>query len=162
MDEKIIHFFNYCYKFNEIAGKANLASKTDLLNQLKLIQEEVQEMQEAMDINDPVELLDGLVDTMVTCAGMMQKLESLGVDVSKAMTNTALNNLTKFTDNATVANESVVHYIKNNTLISAIWSDKYKCFVLKDADDKVRKPIDYEPNNLKDCVPEDLIEKGFQ
>jgi predicted HAD superfamily Cof-like phosphohydrolase len=59
---------------------------------LKLIQEEVSELQTAVDQNDLVEQLDALIDIMVVTVGAVQ---SLGVDAEGAWKEVMSTNFSK-------------------------------------------------------------------
>ena len=59
---------------------------------LKLIQEEVDELQTAVDDNDRVEQLDALIDIMVVTVGALQ---SLGVDAEGAWKEVMSTNFSK-------------------------------------------------------------------
>lgn len=165
MNEKtklmIADFAESCYVFNEIAGKDQAVSMLDMKKQLMLIQEEVQEIADGLINNDVVEVLDGVIDALVVTIGMMQKLEALGVNVEEAMERTSANNLSKFTRDIQVANESVKMYSSRSENVKMEYNQKYDVFVLKDANDKVRKPWDFVSNDLSCCVPENLQQHGF-
>ena len=79
-------FMNAC---GQTVGKRNL-DQFDLY--LKLIQEEVSELQTAVDDNDLVEQLDALIDIMVVTVGAVQ---SLGVDGEGAWKEVMSTNFAK-------------------------------------------------------------------
>jgi len=64
-----------CYAFNEIANKHKLTSLKDIEFQYKLIAEETKEIKDkGIDQNNAKEVLDGVIDVMVTALGLLQKL----------------------------------------------------------------------------------------
>lgn len=156
-------FQDDCYAFNEIAGKNNLTSLKDIEFQYNLILEETKEIKEkGIDNNNAKEVVDGVVDVMVTALGLMQKLEALGVDMNKAMRDTAYNNLTKYTSDERTAIETAVKYEQEGKQVTVDYKAEYELFVIKDMKDKVMKPIGFESNDLSNCIPEDLLMNGFK
>lgn len=156
-------FQDDCYAFNEIAGKNNLTSLKDIEFQYNLILEETKEIKEkGIDNNNAKEVVDGVVDVMVTALGLMQKLEALGVDMNKAMRDTAYNNLTKYTSDERTAIETAVKYEQEGKQVTVDYKAEYELFVIKDMKDKVMKPIGFESNDLSNCIPEDLLLNGFK
>ena len=93
---------------------------------------------------------------MVTAIGLLQKLENLGMNVNKALYKTAVNNLSKFPTTEAVAIETVEMYERQGIDVVVEFKSKYDVYVIKDANDKVRKPSDFVSNDLKDCIPADL------
>ena len=79
-------FMNAC---GQTVGKRN-QDQFDLY--LKLIQEEVSELQTAVDNNDRIEQLDALIDIMVVTVGAVQ---SLGVDGEGAWKEVMSTNFAK-------------------------------------------------------------------
>lgn len=149
------------YCFNEVAGKSKLVSYRDLKEQYKLIVEELKETEEGLAKNDPEEVLDGVVDVLVTALGLLQRLESLGINTSDAMRITAGNNWSKFPINEAVAIESAEMYDRQGIDVQVRYNSEYDVFVIKDENDKVRKPSNFVSNDLKNCVPEKLLKEGF-
>jgi predicted HAD superfamily Cof-like phosphohydrolase len=107
-------FMNAC---GQTVGERN-QDQFDLY--LKLIQEEVSELQTAVDQNDRVEQLDALIDIMVVTVGAVQ---SLGVDAEGAWKEVMSTNFAKI--------------------------DKQTGRVRKREDGKVLKPLGWEPPDLK-------------
>lgn len=101
----------------------------DRLNQdqfdlyLKLIKEEVDELQTAVDENDRVEQLDALIDILVVTIGA---IHSMGADADGAWKEVMRTNFAKI--------------------------DRDTGKVRKREDGKVLKPLGWEPPNLKSYV----------
>ena len=150
-----------CYLFNELAGKDKQCSYRDIYQQAQLVHEETNEILCGVADNNPEEVLDGAIDVMVVTLGLMQKLEQLGVDVSKAMQKTAMNNFSKFPSDFVIAQESVAALKEKGVECRAEYNEEYELYVIKDANDKVRKPLDFVSNDLLDCIPEVLVKEGF-
>lgn len=142
--------------FNEISGQAFKTTKQDIENQLKLIYEEVGETRDAVRDNNVVGILDGLVDTLYVTLGALQKLKNLGVDTDGAMRQVAEDNLKKFVDEEMIANNSMDSYFENGIKVRTEYNSKYRVFVIKDEDDKVRKPLDFVSTDLSNYVPNGL------
>lgn len=152
-----------CYAFNEIANKHNKTTLKDIEFQYKLILEETKEIKDkGIDQNNVKETLDGVIDVMVTALGLLQKLEYLGVDTNKAMKDTAENNLTKYPSKELTAIQTAMMYEEDGIAVNVEYNSDYELFVIKNWNDKVMKPIDFESNDLSNCIPKELLEKGFQ
>jgi hypothetical protein len=151
-----------CYAFNEIANKHKLTSLKDIEFQYKLIAEETKEIKDkGIDQNNAKEVLDGVIDVMVTALGLLQKLEYLGVDGNRAMRDTAYNNLTKYPAKELTAIQTAQKYEEDGTMVMVEYNSLYDLFVIKNMHDKVMKPIDFESNDLSNCIPKELLENGF-
>lgn len=151
-----------CYAFNEIANKHNKTTLKDIEFQYKLILEETKEIKDkGIDQNNVKETLDGVIDVMVTTLGLLQKLEYLGVDTNKAMKDTAENNLTKYPSKELTAIQTAMMYEEDGIAVNVEYNSDYELFVIKNWNDKVMKPIDFESNDLSNCIPTELLQKGF-
>jgi hypothetical protein len=151
-----------CYAFNEIAGKHNKTTLKDIEFQYKLILEETKEIKDkGIDKNNAKEVVDGVVDVLVTALGLAQKLEHLGVDMNKAMRDTAYNNLTKYPTKELTAIQTAQMYEEDGIPVQVEFNSEYELFVIKNWNDKVMKPIDFESNDLSNCIPKELLENGF-
>lgn len=152
-----------CYAFNEIANKHNKTTLKDIEFQYKLILEETKEIKDkGIDKNNVKETLDGVIDVMVTALGLLQKLEHLGVDTNKAMRDTAYNNLTKYPSKEYTAIKTAQMYEEDGIMVDVQYNSEYELFVIKNWNDKVMKPIDFESNDLSNCIPAELLESGFK
>lgn len=162
-DYNISDFQSDCYAFNEVAGKDKLGTLKDIEFQYNLILEETKEIKEkGIDHNNAKEVVDGVVDVMVTALGLMQKLELLGVDMNKAMRDTSQNNLTKYPSDERIAITTAQKYEEEGVQVTVDYNSDYDMFVIKNMKDKVMKPIGFESNDLSDCIPEDLLLNGFK
>ena len=150
------------YAFNEIAGKDTAATYLDLCKQFALITEELKETAEGLNTNNPVEVLDGVVDVLVTSLGLLQKLEALGFNTQKALYKTAVNNLSKYPNSEQIAMLTAQKFEADNVNVTVTYNSNYDLFVIKDDQDKVRKPVNFVSNNLDDCVPMFVLSNGFE
>lgn len=155
-------FQDECYEFNVIGNKHSLVKWKDIEFQYKLIEEETKEIKDGLDENNVKEVLDGAIDVMVVTLGLLQKLEYMGVDVNKAMRDTAANNLTKFVTHELDAIRTAQHYEQEGIPVSVEYNKEGDCFVIKNWNDKIMKPLGFVSNDLSNCIPTDLLEKGFE
>jgi hypothetical protein len=162
IDYNISDFQMDCFAFNEIANKHNKTTLKDIEFQYKLILEETKEIKDkGIDKNNVKEVLDGAIDVMVTALGLLQKLEHLGIDVNKAMRDTAYNNLTKYPSKELTAIQTAMMYEEEGSVVNVEYNSEYELFVVKNWNDKVMKPIGFESNDLSNCIPKELLENGF-
>jgi uncharacterized protein YkuJ len=150
------------YAFNEIAGKDKAASHLDLCKQFKLVVEELKELSDGLNENNPVEVLDGVVDVLITSLGLLQKLEALGFNAQKALFDTAENNLSKYPTDEAVAIETAKTFESEGIAVNVTYNTAYDMFVIKDLQDKVRKPFNFKSNDLSSCVPMYVLCNGFE
>lgn len=162
---KIEEFTNLCYLFNyikDVNGVAFPPSKDAIKDQAKLVVEETKELVESLECNDLKEVLDATVDILVTALGLLQQLESIqGIDVNKALIDTANNNLSKFikadgkdADLALkISKDSIKMYDDlGKTGVQRYLSQDQQYIVLLNKDNKVMKPSGFVPNNLEYCL----------
>jgi hypothetical protein len=162
-DYNISDFQMDCNAFNEIAGKHKLTTLKDIEFQYNLILEETKEIKEkGIHKNNAKEVVDGVVDVLVTALGLAQKLEYLGVDMNKAMRDTAYNNLTKYPAKELTAIQTAQMYEEDGIQVVVEYNSEYELFVIKNLKDKIMKPIDFESNDLSNCIPADLLLNGFK
>lgn len=141
--------------FNALANNLTNVTPAKMIAQANVLQEEVQELKDGLNNEDLEEILDGTVDVIYVAFGMLQMLRSLGYDTERAMEKTARNNLTKFPTSINTVVESVDDYSENGTEITWEYNKVYDKYVLKDTKGKIRKPLGYVKNNLKDCLPKE-------
>ena len=144
-------FANECYLFNQIAGKDKDCTWSNLWEQFNLIDEEVGEIHEGLVSSNINEVVDGVIDTLVTTFGMVQKLQNLGIDMTNAMKLIAENNLEKFPGVAETAEETVAYYKNKGADVYSMYLPEFKRYVIKDRNQKVRKPVGFESVNLDEC-----------
>lgn len=135
--------------FNTIAGNLSNVTVESVDDQNSFVFEEVTEMIDGVEQENPTELLDGAVDSFVTVVGQLQKLEAAGFNVQEALSRVCANNLSKFP----LATESV-QYDESFTLSLNI---EYGRYVIKDENSKIRKPSNFVPVDLSDLVNKDFF-----
>lgn len=142
------------YSFNNIAGNFENVDEASLAAQVKVVVEEVKELEKAFAEKNSIELLDGVCDAFVTVAGLMQKMQEAGFDVNKGLTRVCTNNLSKYVNSDDITDNEMREY--SNRGWSVDYNMEYDCYVLKDENGKIRKPDGFVPVVLDDLVP-----KGF-
>lgn len=134
--------------FNDVAGNFDNVDVAAIEAQIKVVVEEITELKDAFYNKDAVGLLDGVCDGFVTLMGLIQKMNVAGFKVSEAIDRVNANNLEKFK-----LGEGTL-----NTYMSVDWNviynSKYECFVLKDKNGKIRKPLGFKSVEISDLVPE--------
>ena len=119
------------------------------------IKEELQELREAIDNKDGIEILDAMNDLDVVVTGGQIELELAGFNVAKALTKIGANNLTKVGLSEELATKSA-NLLTENTGDEHIaeynnYSGLY-C-VKRVRDNKFCKPIGFSDVSINDCVP---------
>lgn len=158
--------FDQVYQFNDMAGQFDTNPIDGVNLQLDLIFEEFcdetikafergcnaiayyKDKQEAS--KQAVNLLDGVCDTFVVVAGLMQKLQNAGFDVEQALLRVTDNNLSKFTTKADYNWASQQGYEVN-------YDETYHRFSYRDSNGKLRKPFDYKSVDISDLSNPDFF-----
>lgn len=86
--------------------------------------------------------------------GFLQKLKVAGFNVEEALMRVCKNNMEKF---PTVIPPQDYNWYENNGLTVTRNTDYWR-FVIKDANMKTRKPVDFQPVVLADLVPATFFE----
>lgn len=175
LEDTIQEAYKNVFLFNSIAGNLDNVTPESVDNQLSFVYEELCETIDAVesgmhpeysyregfttpDYNAEVELIDGVCDLFVTVAGLMQKLEVVGFDVSGALKKVNDNNLQKFPPIEfaviqrptlyKVTNKKLPDFQPPNTTKES--DDRFGVWVFKDIETgKIRKPTNFIPVNLK-------------
>ena len=155
----ILDFQNSADKFNIISGGSNKISKYDLLNQIQLIQEEVQETVDGFNVEDLTAVLDGCIDTLYTTLGLLQKLKELGIDTQGAMKQVADDNLSKFPVTLKEVTDTIEMYTDKEVAVTMRYNSAFDVHVIKDMNDKVKKPKNFVSTDLSKYVPYGVLNK---
>jgi NTP pyrophosphatase (non-canonical NTP hydrolase) len=152
-DYVLLEFKRKCNDFGVIAGKDGTPSEDDLKNQVRLITEEAKELLEAFENEPLINTLQELTDVLVVGFGLLEMFRKLNYDVDGALLAVADCNLSKFTKNGLIAAESASKYTNDGTPVDFSYNSEYDVWVLKDLNDKVRKPLDFKKVNLEEFKP---------
>ena len=122
--------------------------------QTPIIQEELNELCDAVRNSDELETLDGVVDVLFTSIEAAHILELNGFDVWGALKQVCENNLTKFTPDPDIAAASVIHHkVKNGVDCHAVFHKQHNLWSIVRSDGKILKPVGYERVDLKSFLP---------
>ena len=133
-------------KFSEIAGVLDNPTyeTVDLYNSLAF--EELSESITALEENNHVEILDGAIDEFYVVCGKLAILDKMGYNVEEGIKRVCENNLSKFKE------EIDLNFVWGQEF-KAEFNNKYKVWVVRDGNDKIRKPAEFMPVDLSDLVP---------
>lgn len=153
-------FFADTMLFNIFDGNLNNVDDAKLIAQMNVVREETKELSDAFDEWDSIGTLDGVVDSMVTIFGLAMQLQAVGFNVQEATRRVAENNLTKFpVYDEKLIEDTIEFYDKQGIVVNYNKIPNSDRVVFKDANGKVRKPVNYVSVDLTDLVPEPLEAK---
>ncbi|RLD25256.1 MAG: hypothetical protein DRI71_00025 [Bacteroidetes bacterium] len=143
---------NNVAKFHEVfkhpvLGKPIIPAKKRCDLRVELMQEELNELQQAIIDNDVVEVADALCDIQYVLAGAILEF-GLGDKFADLFNEVQRSNMSKACESQEEANETVAHYAKQGTeaYIKAS-GDEY--LVYRKSDNKTLKSVNYSPADLK-------------
>lgn len=160
LNETIDWRYEDVYTFNKITGvfESTESPRQQIERAMKIFKEECFETIEAAKNGDSIELLDGVCDVFVTLSGLMQVMEHLGFNVEKALGWVCDNNLEKFPMAPESGPDQATMLKLQPEKTIATYYAPANCYVYKDKDGKVKKPIGFTPVELQDLVPEGIWE----
>jgi phosphoribosyl-ATP pyrophosphohydrolase len=134
--------------------------------QAKLVLEEAQEMYDAAQNQDLVEVIDGQADVWYLNEYMQDLLEGAGVDVIGAHDSVCWNNDQKYTRDRALAFESGIKHSFDGvkSYLEEVYCLGEVYYVVKrDSDNKVLKLKGHQPPNIRKSIPDNTFEKlnGF-
>lgn len=138
---------------NDFTGQGKLTDKQAMLNSVKIIREELDELEKAIQEDNETQILDGAVDLGVTCSNINAKLIHAGYDLASAIAETDNNNLSKFVTDPEIASASIEMYAKKGIKVVAVFHSPTGRFILLDEAQKYRKPIGFVSNDLSAFTP---------
>ena len=147
------------YTFNTIAGTVDELNDTAFIQQYEVLVEEVKEIGDALVASNLVEVVDGVIDTLVVALGLWQKLENKGVDMNKAAELIAANNLSKYPSltKSEVVDATIEMYKAKNIEVEVTSNIPYHCYVFRNkVTGKILKPYGFESVDISSCIPEEF------
>jgi NTP pyrophosphatase (non-canonical NTP hydrolase) len=146
----------------------NLVPKPNILNEdpktvefcLKLIREEMKELEDAVKEKNMIETVDALGDILYVVYGMMARL---GIDADYAFKLIHENNMSKLCQNEDEARRTVQYYEENkeklgyDTPTYRKAMDNIHWVVYNESTKKVLKSIEYKPVDLSTTLMSDLF-----
>jgi len=124
--------------------------------QAKLLVEEATEALEASELNDPVELLDGVLDSIIILTKFVDMLEKAGYRVFDAAEAIMQNNDLKIYSSMTRAlevKEELEEANRQGYYIDDTEVDGKIYFVVKRNDGKIAKAVDFPRVQLEEFLP---------
>jgi hypothetical protein len=160
MKASLKSFYERTVLFNQLAGKVASQDpdsnqfRQDMINQIERVEEELKELKEAVETNDKLKILDGVVDVNVCSLYMGELLFEAGYKIDGANLAVANNNLTKITENHSIAATTVEKYGEESCYIDSVIRDGtiYYC-VKRLLDNKILKPSNYVSVSLGKFLP---------
>jgi predicted HAD superfamily Cof-like phosphohydrolase len=118
---------------------------------ISLILEELEEMKEAIEKGDVVEVADALCDLMVVLCGSILEF-GLGDKFNTLFDEVQRSNMSKACNTHQEAIETLLHYKKKDGTEGTYKEEDGKWLVYRKEDNKVLKSVNYSPANLLDII----------
>lgn len=118
---------------------------------ISLLQEELNELQEAIDNNDLVEVADAFADLQYVLSGAILEF-GLGDKFNELFNEVQRSNMSKACENELVAQSTVEHYKQKDGTKSDYKEVNGKFIVYRDEDNKVLKSVNYSPASLQNII----------
>ena len=147
---KLVEEFHNTFKA-PVLSDPQIPSEDRCNLRIKLMQEELDEIKEAIKNNDLVEVSDGLSDLMVVLCGsilefgMGDKFDELFLEVHRS-------NMSKACKSQQEAIQTLLHYKEKDETEGYYKEVDGKWLVYRSVDNKVLKSINYSPANLVDII----------
>ena len=125
---------------------------TDRCNlRINLMQEELDEIKEAIENNDLVEVADGLCDLMYVLCGSIHEF-GLGDKFVELFNEVQRSNMSKACNNELEAQATLEHYKQKDGTQGYYKENNGKWLVYRKEDDKILKSVNYSPADLKTII----------
>lgn len=118
---------------------------------VSLLAEELQELKQAVDNNDFVEVADALCDLQYVLAGAILEF-GLGEKFKQLFDEVHRSNMSKACKSLEEANETIQHYRKNHQCDAYHKEEDSLFLVYRSNDDKTLKSINYSPADLQSIL----------
>jgi predicted HAD superfamily Cof-like phosphohydrolase len=131
-----------------ILSSPSIPSKERANLRVSLLQEELNELKEAIENNDLIEIADALCDLQYVLSGavlefgLAQKFKTLFDEVQRS-------NMSKACATLAEAEATQAHYVNKDGTSSTIEEKEGKFLVFRIPDHKVLKSVNYSPANLE-------------
>lgn len=120
---------------------------------INLLQEELDELQAAIDDNDLVEVADALCDIQYVLSGAILEF-GLGDQFAELFGEVQRSNMSKVCETREVAEATLKHYQENKDTEGYIVERDGEFLVYRKSDNKVLKSVNYSPANLAGMLAE--------
>lgn len=118
---------------------------------ISLLQEELNELKEAIENDDLVEVADALADLQYVLSGAILEF-GLGDKFSELFSEVQRSNMSKACKDMETAEKTRAHYQATKGVESDIEKKGEEFLVFRKSDRKVLKSVDYSPADLKSIV----------
>ena len=115
---------------------------------VSLLQEELNELKEAIEANDIVEIADALCDIQYVLSGAVLEF-GLGEKFIELFNEVQRSNMSKACKTMEEAEKTVAHYKKTKHVSAHIEEEDGVFLVYRDGDKKTLKSVNYSPADLK-------------
>ena len=136
-----------------ILDKPQVPSEQRCELRVNLLQEELNELSQAIKDNDIVEIADALADIQYVLSGAVLEF-GLGDKFVDLFNEVQRSNMSKACSSIQEALATLSHYKKKDGTEGYYKEVNGKYIVYRSGDDKVLKSINYSPANLKDIINE--------
>jgi predicted HAD superfamily Cof-like phosphohydrolase len=120
---------------------------------VSLLQEELNELKEAIEKGDVVEVADALADLQYVLSGAVLEF-GLGDKFNTLFDEVQRSNMSKACNSHQEAIETLLHYKKKDGTEGIYKEEEGKWLVYRKEDNKVLKSVNYSPANLVDIINE--------
>jgi predicted HAD superfamily Cof-like phosphohydrolase len=118
---------------------------------VSLLQEELNELKEAIEKGDVIEVADALADLQYVLSGAVLEF-GLGDKFNTLFDEVQRSNMSKACNSQQEAIETLLHYKKKDGTEGYYKEESGKWLVYRKEDNKVLKSINYSPANLSDII----------
>ena len=147
---KMVEEFHNTFKA-PVLSNPQIPSKERCDLRISLISEELEEMKEAIEKGDVVEVADALADLMVVLCGSILEF-GMGDKFEKLFEEVHRSNMSKACNSHQEAIETLLHYKKKDGTEGTYKEEDGKWLVYRKEDNKVLKSVNYSPANLLDII----------
>jgi len=118
-----------------------------------LLQEELNELKEAIENNDLIEIVDALADLQYVLSGAVLEF-GLGDKFVELFNEVQRSNMSKACNSELEAQETIEHYKQKDGTKGYYKENNGKWLVYREEDDKVLKSVNYSPAELSKIINE--------
>jgi hypothetical protein len=146
--------------FNEISGSDKEVSLLDIERQIKFTLDEAKELRDSLNHyyltgQNEGEIVKEALDVIVCAVGVLQKMQTLGYDITECSNIVGENNLSKYPKTQEEALKSLQDLASKGVNAYVSYNPEYNAYVIRDTQEgKVRKPSGYQK------VDSDSFKKG--
>ncbi len=134
-----------------ILTEAQIPSKERAALRISLLQEELNELKQAIADNDLTEVADALCDIQYVLSGAILEF-GMGKKFKTLFDEVQRSNMSKACNTMEEAKATVAHYEKRDGTKSKIEAKDDKFLVFRIPDNKVLKSVNYSPADLKSIL----------